>query len=126
MNDTALKHYPDSYTQLDHVTQQKSIIANEQPNPNHFIVNNQSAHIKPLEAEHSLSIPAQIKQDHITEDNMADNYHACDDCGLFKTRYNRLTLLLGLIWVLTVCKDYQQLRVKAICLLCVKLISSCR
>ena len=82
VNDTALKHYLDSYAQLDHVTQQKSIIANEQPNPNHFIVSDQSAHIEPLEAEHSLITPAQIKQDHIIEDNMADNYHACDDCGL--------------------------------------------
>ena len=82
VKDTALKRYPHSYTQLDHVTPRKRIIANEQPNPNHFIVSDQSAHIEPLEAEHSLITPAQIKQDHIIEDNMADNYHACDDCGL--------------------------------------------
>ena len=82
VKDTALKRYPHSYTQLDHVTPRKRIIANEQPNPNHFILSDQSAHIESLEAEHPLITPAQIKQDHIIEDNMADNYHACDDCGL--------------------------------------------
>ena len=82
VKDIAFKRYPNSYTQLDHVTPRKSIITNKLPNPNHFKVNNQSTHIEPLEAEHSLSTPAQIKQDHIIEDNMADNHHACDDYGL--------------------------------------------
>ena len=81
-NDVALKSFPHSYLPLDHVTPRKRININEPPESNHSKANYRSVYIEPIKAEYSISLPAQTKQGKITEDNMADNSHACDDCGL--------------------------------------------
>ena len=64
------------------MTPRKRININEPPESNHSKANYRSVYIEPIKAEYSISLPAQTKQGKITEDNMADNSHACDDCGL--------------------------------------------